>query len=70
MRLLMKFSSLLIVFFVIGSVSAQSAASASQPDRIEQLQQQIADAKSSADNAWMLVSSAVVRQNSEHAQNV
>jgi hypothetical protein len=51
----MKFSSLLIVFFVIGSVSAQSASSASQPGRIEQLlQQQIADAKSFADNAWML----------------
>ena len=45
MRLLMKFSALLIVFFVIGTVSAQSAPSASQPDRIEQLQQQVADAK-------------------------
>jgi len=56
----MKFSTLLIVFFVIGTVSAQSTSSANQPDRIEQLQQQIADAKSSADNAWMLVSSALV----------
>src|SRR5271166_2027921 len=60
MRVLMKFSTLLIVFFVIGTVSAQSTSSANQPDRIEQLQQQIADAKSSADNAWMLVSSALV----------
>jgi Amt family ammonium transporter len=60
MRLLMKFSTLLIVFFVLGTVSAQSTQSAGQPDRIEQLQQQIADAKSSADNAWMLVSSALV----------
>ena len=60
MRLLMKFSSLLIVFFVIGTVSAQSTPSAGQLDRIEQLQQQIADAKGSADNAWMLMSSALV----------
>jgi Amt family ammonium transporter len=60
MQLLMKFSTLLIVFFFIGTVSAQSTPSASQPDRIEQLQQQVADAKSSADNAWMLVSSALV----------
>jgi len=36
------------------------AAQATQPDRIAQLQQQIADAKSSADNAWMLVCSALV----------
>ena len=49
-----------IVFFVIGTVSAQSASSAGQADRIEQLQQQIADAKSNADNAWMLVCSALV----------
>jgi Amt family ammonium transporter len=60
MRLLMKFSTVLIVCFAIGTVSAQSTPSASQPDRIEQLQQQVADAKSSADNAWMLVSSALV----------
>ena len=33
---------------------------AAQADRIAQLQQQIADAKGSADNAWMLVSSALV----------
>ena len=60
MRLFMMVSALLIVFFVIGTVSAQSTPSSSRPDRIEQLQQQVADAKSSADNAWMLASSALV----------
>src|SRR5664279_4083792 len=60
MRLFMMVSALFIVFFVIGTVSAQSTPSSSRPDRIEQLQQQVADAKSSADNAWMLASSALV----------
>jgi len=32
----------------------------SAPDRIAQLQQQVAEAKSSADNAWMLISAALV----------
>ena len=51
-------------FFLIllaGSVVAQSPQAAPDTaDQIAQLQQQVADAKSSADNAWMLVSSALV----------
>ncbi len=43
-----------------GSLAAQASPAAGQADRIAQLQQQIADAKSSADNAWMLVCSALV----------
>jgi Amt family ammonium transporter len=31
-----------------------------QPDRVAKLEQQVADAKTSGDNAWMLVSSALV----------
>jgi len=31
-----------------------------QPDRLAKLDQQVAEAKSSGDNAWMLVSSALV----------
>jgi len=40
------------------SVSAPS--SAPTPDRISKLEQQVADARSAGDNAWMLVSSALV----------
>jgi Amt family ammonium transporter len=39
---------------------AASASVASQADRIAKLEQSVADAKSSADNSWMLVSSALV----------
>jgi ammonium transporter, Amt family len=39
---------------------ASSAATGSESQRIAALEQQAADAKSSADNAWMLVSSALV----------
>ena len=39
---------------------ASDATSASASDRLSKLEQQTADAKSSADNAWMLVSSALV----------
>jgi ammonium transporter, Amt family len=40
------------------SLSASSAAAS--PDRIAKLEQQVTEAKSSADNAWMLVSAALV----------
>jgi ammonium transporter, Amt family len=60
MRLLKGLLPLLIVTFFLGTLSAQTTTLASQPDRIEQMQQQIADARSNADNAWMLVSSALV----------
>ena len=53
-----------LIFLLTGPLLAQSLQGASdtsaQGDRIAQLQQQIADAKGSADNAWMLVSSALV----------
>ena len=60
MRLLKRFVSLLIVLLIAGTLAAQTASLASQPEQIEQLQQQVADAKSNADNAWMLVASALV----------
>ena len=55
MRLLRKLTPLLLTLPLAGTLAAQSA----QPS-MAQLQQQIADAKGSADNAWMLVCSALV----------
>ena len=55
MRLLRKLTPLLLTLPLATALAAQSA----QPS-MAQLQQQIADAKSSADNAWMLVCSALV----------
>lgn len=60
MRLVWKLFPLLPILFLASSLAAQSAAGSSEADKIAQLQQQVADAKSSADNAWMLVSSALV----------
>ena len=40
--------------------SGSSSDAASSADRLAKLEQQAADAKSSADNAWMLISSALV----------
>ncbi len=57
MRLVHKLLPLLIVPFTAATLVAQSAPVA---PTIAQLQQQIADAKGSADNAWMLVCSALV----------
>jgi len=42
------------------SATSNAAPSESQNDRLAKIEQQIADAKSSADNAWMLTSSALV----------
>ena len=55
MRLVRK---LLPWFFVLAFAAtlAAQAAPAAPPPTIAQLQQQIADAKGSADNAWMLMS--------------
>src|SRR5712692_1554719 len=39
--------------------SPDAAASPPPPDRIARLEQQVAEARSSGDNAWMLVSSAL-----------
>jgi len=55
MRLLRKLTPLLLTLPLAGRLAAQ----VTQPS-MAQLQQQIADAKSSADNAWMLVCSALV----------
>ncbi len=55
MRLLRKLTPLLLTLPLAGTLAAQSV----QPS-VAQLQQQIADAKGSADNAWMLVCSALV----------
>ena len=68
MRLLQKLLPFIVLILLAGTVMAQSAPVATlggndasaQSDRITQLQQQIADAKGSADNAWMLVSTALV----------
>jgi ammonium transporter, Amt family len=62
MRLARKFLSCLFVMVLAGTLAAQTlpTAAPAQSDQIAQLQQQIADAKGSADNAWMLVCSALV----------
>src|SRR5271166_6175550 len=61
MRLVRRFSPLLFLLLLTGTLAAQ--APQATPDtaaQIAQLQQQVADAKGSADNAWMLISSALV----------
>ena len=58
MRLLQKALLLVMVAVLAGSLVAQAPPPAA--DRIAQLQQQVADARSAGDNAWMLVSSALV----------
>src|SRR6476619_4574434 len=61
-----KFLRCLLALFLVCSplvLLAQSAAPThadAQSDRIARLEQQIADSKGSADNAWMLMSSALV----------
>ena len=61
MRLVRKFLPLVFLFLLAGTLVAQSTSTAPDPAaQIAQLQQQIADAKGSADNAWMLISAALV----------
>ncbi len=64
MRLFKKLLPLMLTLIVASTLAAQATSGASNStvsvDRIAQLQQQVADAKSSADNAWMLVCSALV----------
>ncbi len=55
----LKFVPGLLLFIAAAHSFAQTAA-VSQADRILRLEQQVADAKSSADNAWMLVCAALV----------
>jgi Amt family ammonium transporter len=63
MRLVRKLTPFLLIVLLAGTLAAQTSAAAGtapQGSQIAQLQQQIADAKSSADNAWMLMCSALV----------
>jgi len=58
---LRKFWPFLFLLLLAAPLAAQAApASPDTSAQLAQLQQQIADAKGSADNAWMLVSSALV----------
>src|SRR5689334_22640935 len=55
----------LVVIILWASLSALAQTSTTNPtdqqrDRIARLEQQVADSKGSADNAWMLMSSALV----------
>src|ERR1700753_865497 len=58
MRLVRRFLPLIAVLLLVAPLCAQSANL--DAAKIAQLQQQIADAKGAADNAWMLTSSALV----------
>lgn len=64
MRLLRKFLPMAAVVILTGALVAQAQSSGPDTsisaDRIAQLQQQVADARSAGDNAWMLVSAALV----------
>src|SRR5919201_6430263 len=46
--------------FVLLMLSQAALAQSSDNDRLAKLEQQVADAKASADNSWMLTSSALV----------
>jgi Amt family ammonium transporter len=53
----------LLILVLAQALTAQTSAAAASPDtnsRLAKLEQQAADARSSADNAWMLTSSALV----------
>ncbi len=62
----MRKTLLLGVVLLLGGIAVQaqspaaSATAGRQPDRVAKLEQQVADARRSGDNAWMLVSSALV----------
>ena len=64
MRLVRKLTPFLLILLSSGTLIAQAASAATDTvvpgSQIAQLQQQIADAKGSADNAWMLMCSALV----------
>src|SRR5256886_12071070 len=49
-----------VVVFLLVTLPLGAQTSKADADRIAKLEQQIADAKSSADNSWMLTSSALV----------
>ena len=60
MRLLQKVLPLLLVLLFAASMAAQASPATLDTPTVAQLQQQIADAKGNADNAWMLMCSALV----------
>ena len=51
MRMVRHSLPFLVVLFIFGTLAAQPTPVAATADQITQLQQQVADAKSSADNA-------------------
>jgi ammonium transporter, Amt family len=51
---------MVLALFCCGTAVAQTAQPASTSDRLTKLEAQVAQAQSSADNSWMLVSSALV----------
>jgi ammonium transporter, Amt family len=51
---------MVLALFCCGTAVAQTAQPASDSDRLTKLEAQVAQAQSSADNSWMLVSSALV----------
>jgi ammonium transporter, Amt family len=62
-RLIPRFHLVVLLLFFSQPLLAQTASPATSVDantRIARLEQQVADAKSSADNGWMLTSSALV----------
>ena len=61
MSFVRKLYGVVFLFAAAGTLVAQAVPStAVTADRLAQMQQQIADAKGSADNAWMLVCTALV----------
>jgi len=60
MRFIRRYSPLIVALLLVGTLAAQVPANGASTASIEQLQQQIAEAKSNADNGWMLVCSALV----------
>ena len=59
MTVVKKLLPVFIALVLAGTVAAQNSPPGGAGS-LEQLQQQVADAKGSADNAWMLVSAALV----------
>jgi len=59
-RLIPRFYLVLFLLLSLQPLLAQNSPSADTNARIAKLEQQVADAKSSADNGWMLTSSALV----------
>ena len=64
---------LMVYFLAIGAAAQPSIGTASPGDapaaQIAKVQQAVADAKSSGDNAWMLMSSALVLQGLDLSQH-